>query len=67
MRAGWVFINKAEDTKLKLPVVLKFLPTHLLSNTDIRARFKTEAQAAATLHHPDICPVFEIDEWRPWR
>jgi serine/threonine protein kinase len=41
---------------------LKFLPSHLLGNADIRKRFEREAKAAASLHHPNICPVFEIDE-----
>ncbi len=52
----------AEDTKLDRSVALKFLPAHLLGNEDIRARFEREAKAAASLHHPNICPVYEIDE-----
>ena len=55
-------VYKAEDTKLDRPVALKFLPAHLLGNEDVRRRFEREAKAAAALHHPNICPVFEIDE-----
>ncbi len=59
---GMGVVYKAEDSKLKRQVALKFLPAHLLGSSDVRARFEREAQAAAALHHPNICPVFEIDE-----
>ena len=55
-------VYKAEDTKLDRPVALKFLSPHLLGNEEVRKRFEREAKAAAALHHPNICPVFEIDE-----
>ncbi len=59
---GMGVVYKAEDSKLKRQVAPKFLPAHLLGSSDVRARFEREAQAAAALHHPNICPVFEIDE-----
>ena len=55
-------VYKAEDTKLDRPVALKFLPAHLLGDEGVRKRFEREAKAAASLHHPNICPVYEIDE-----
>jgi len=54
---------KATDIRLNRPVVLKFLPTHLTTDADVRQRFIQEAQAAAALSHPHIVTVHEIDEW----
>ena len=60
-RGGMAEVYKAEDTKLRRAVALKFPLEQLLSG-EFRERFEREAQAAATLDHPNICPVYEFNE-----
>src|SRR3972149_4795430 len=55
-------VYKAQDTKLNRDVALKFLPAHLSASEQDKARFLQEAQAAASLSHPNICTIYGIDE-----
>jgi serine/threonine-protein kinase len=59
---GMGMVYKAQDTKLKRTVALKFLTSQTLGDQEEKSRFVNEAQAAAALDHPNICTVHEIDE-----
>jgi len=59
---GMGVVYKAEDSKLERTVALKFLAPHLVQDSEVRKRFEREAKAAASLSHPNVCHVYEIDE-----
>jgi TolB-like protein/predicted Ser/Thr protein kinase len=61
-RGGMGIVFKAEDTKLRRTVALKFLPAEIGQDAEAKKRFLREAQASAVLDHPNICPIFEVDE-----
>ncbi len=61
-RGGMAIVYRARDTRLKRGVAVKLLPPELTFRTDIKTRFLREAEMAARLSHPNIVPIYSVDE-----
>jgi eukaryotic-like serine/threonine-protein kinase len=55
-------VYKARDRRLKRSIAVKLLPPELAFRSEIRTRFLREAETAAQLSHPNIVPIYSVDE-----
>jgi serine/threonine protein kinase/beta-lactam-binding protein with PASTA domain len=61
-RGGMAEVRKGTDTRLGRTVAIKRLRTDLASDATFQARFRREAQSAASLNHPAVVAVYDTGE-----
>ncbi|HEU4564346.1 MAG TPA: serine/threonine-protein kinase, partial [Gemmatimonadaceae bacterium] len=61
-RGGMGIVYRAKDRRLKRTVAIKILPPELAFRSEIKTRFLREAETAAQLSHPNIVPIYSVDE-----
>jgi formylglycine-generating enzyme required for sulfatase activity/predicted Ser/Thr protein kinase len=59
---GMAAVYLAEDTVLQRQVAIKVPLNEVERSEEVLARFLREARAAASLSHPNICQIYEIDK-----
>jgi TolB-like protein len=55
-------VYAARDERLERPVALKTLGTALVDDATGRKRFLREARTAASVNHPNVCQIYDVDE-----
>ncbi|MFJ5780014.1 Stk1 family PASTA domain-containing Ser/Thr kinase [Streptomyces sp. NPDC093094] len=65
-RGGMAEVHLAHDTRLDRAVAVKTLRSDLAQDPELQARFRREAQSAASLNHPAIAAVYDTGEDVPY-
>src|SRR5579884_2763021 len=61
-RGGMGEVYRARDLKLKRDVAIKILPEEFSHDADRAMRFRREAEVLASLNHPNIAAIFDLQE-----
>ncbi len=57
-------VYAAEDERLRREVAIKFISRENATDQRAQRRFELEARAASALNHPNICTIFEVDDYQ---
>ncbi len=60
-QGGMGVVYLAEDVNIGRQVVLKLLKADLMSDARVEERFRREARACASVNHPNISIIYEVD------
>jgi eukaryotic-like serine/threonine-protein kinase len=66
-KGGMGEVYRARDAKLKREVAIKILPDEFSSDPDRLNRFQNEAEVLASLNHPNIAAIYDLQEARGTR
>src|SRR6201988_1569883 len=61
-KGGMGEVYRARDTKLKRDVAIKVLPEEFSRDLDRMSRFQREAEVLASLNHPNIAAIYDLQE-----
>jgi eukaryotic-like serine/threonine-protein kinase len=61
-KGGMGEVYRARDSKLKREVAIKILPDEFSGDTDRVGRFQREAEVLASLNHPNIAGIYDVQE-----
>ena len=61
-KGGMGEVYRARDTKLKRDVAIKILPEEFSRDSDRVSRFQREAEVLASLNHPNIAAIYDLQE-----
>jgi len=61
-KGGMGEVYRARDMKLKREVAIKVLPEEFSRDADRLIRFQREAEALASLNHPNIASIYDLQE-----
>src|SRR4030095_14518756 len=61
-KGGMGEVYRARDTRLKRDVAIKILPDEFSRDADRLGRFQREAEVLASLNHPNIAAIYDVQE-----
>src|ERR671937_1072514 len=61
-KGGMGEVYRARDTKPKREVAIKILPDEFARDPDRVSRFQREAEVLASLNHPNIAAIYDLQE-----